>query len=90
MMKISQQFALRTIGDIYIVVRTNQSTEDSRQIMTLNETGAFLWNCLAAGNTRQGLLAAITTLYEVPEEDAAADIDSFLERLRTVGALLED
>jgi hypothetical protein len=52
-----------------------------------NETGGMLWRALAAGSSREALAQLVIDAYDVPAEQAAADIDAFLADLRDRGLL---
>ena len=57
-MKIKDGYKMRTIDGEHLVVATG-SAVDLGAMVTLNDTGAFLWERLAAGATRESLLAAL-------------------------------
>ncbi len=88
-MKLKSGFVLKSVGDNHIVVPVGAQTVDFRCMITLNETGAFLWKLLEAEQTEQTLVAALLEEYEVTEERAAADVAAFLGNLRD-SALLEE
>lgn len=86
-MKIKEGFVLKTVGDNYIVVPVGAQTVDFRCMITLNATGAFLWEKLAAGSDAEQLVAALLAEYEVTAERAAQDVDTFIAQLRENGLL---
>lgn len=88
-MKLKNGFVLKSVGDNHIVVPVGAQTVDFRCMITLNETGAFLWKLLETEQTEQTLVAAMLEEYDVTEERAAADIAAFLGNLRN-SALLEE
>jgi hypothetical protein len=49
----------------------------------LNGSGTHLWHRLADGCARQDLEASLVEHYEVDEEQAAADVETFLSDLHT-------
>ena len=59
------------------------------QIMSVNETGAFLWRLLEKGAEKPELVDGLTKEYEVDAETAEKDVDAFLNRLREK-ALIEE
>lgn len=81
-MKIKDGFVLREIGGKHIVVPVGSQSVDFRCIITLNETGAFLWQQLQEDKNAEELVAALLEEYEVSAEVAAADVQAFLEKLR--------
>jgi hypothetical protein len=55
---------------------------DSLQVFTLNETGMFLVESMGEGIAdRDGLVARMLASFEVEEDVAAADVDSFVADL---------
>ena len=54
---------------------------DFNGMITVNETGAFLWEKLSEEITEEALLAAMLDEYEVDEETAKADIAEFIKLL---------
>ncbi len=88
-MKIKDTFILSEIGDSYIVVPTGADTVDLNGMITLNETGAFLWEKLSVDKTREELADEILKEYDIDRETVLADIDAFVEKLRTLGAVCE-
>lgn len=87
-MKLKSGFVLKSVGENHIVVPVGAQTVDFRCMITLNETGAFLWKLLETEQTDKTLVAALLAEYDVTEERAVADVDAFLGHLRD-SALLE-
>ena len=52
-----------------------------------NPSGAFLWRMLIDGATRSALVTALVAAFEIEPERATHDVDSFLDRLKTLGLL---
>lgn len=85
-MKIKEDFVLRKVADSYVVVPVNKLTLDFNGIINLNETGAFLLKS-SKRLRKADLLKAILDEYEVSEEKASADIDTFIQKLREADVL---
>lgn len=81
-MNIKPGYSLRKVLDAYLVMSTGRGTYMPNQIMSLNETGAFLWNLLEKGADMGELVARMAEEYEVSPEDAARDTEAFLTQLR--------
>lgn len=88
-MKIKEGFLLRSVGDHHIVVPVGAQSVDFRGIITLNETGAFLWEKLRESATAEDLVQALLAEYDVPADVAAADVDTYLAALREKNLLDE-
>ena len=88
-MKTKKGFMLRSVADTHIVVPIGQASVDFNGLITLNETGAFLWEHLADGCSYDELLNALLSEYDVAEDEARKGIDSFLETARNAGVIEE-
>ena len=86
-MKLKKNFILRQVADTWVVLPLAEATVDFSAVMTLNGSGALLWQNLEQGADREGLVAALTAEYEVTEQKAAADVDAFLEKLARIGCI---
>ena len=51
-------------------------------MMTLNETGAFLWEQLKEDKSEEELVAALLAEYNVEKEVAAKDVSEFVLKLK--------
>lgn len=80
-MKIKDGFILRQVADTYIVVAVGEEAKKANVMVTLNETGGFLWEKLTTGATEDELLEAILDTYEIDEETARADVNAFIEKV---------
>ena len=80
-MKINPGFVLKDIAGTYVVVPVGDNLVDFSAMITLNETGAFLWNLLKEDITLEELADEMCKEYEVSKEDALADAKTFTETL---------
>lgn len=81
-MKIHPGYMLRQVMDVYAIIGIGREAYNPNQIMSVNETGAFLWHLLENGAERQELVDALLREYETDEQTAAKDVDAFLGQLR--------
>ena len=88
-MKIREGFILRQVMDIYVIIGIGSEAYIPNQIMSVNETGAFLWGLLEKGAEEQELVKDLMGEYDVDAQTAKQDVDVFLERLREK-ALIEE
>ncbi len=86
-MKIKDDFILRKVADTYVVVPVNSMTLDFNGIINLNETGAFLFELLQNGATKDELLIRLLEEYDVSEQKASSDIDIFIEKVKEADIL---
>lgn len=88
-MKIRSGFAIRQIAGSNIVVPVGQNSLDFNGMITLNDTGAFLWNTFQQDTTVEAAAKALTAAYEVDLARAQEDVKKFTDLLRE-NALLEN
>lgn len=86
-MKIKEDFILRKVADSYVVVPVNDLTLDFNGIINLNETGAFLFEQLQKGATRQQLVDKMLDEYDVKPATAENDIDAFISKIKDADIL---
>lgn len=86
-MKLKDNFILRQVADNWVVLPLANATAEFNGMLTLNETGAILWESLEQGYDRERLAEKLTEEYIVDYAQALLDIDEFLEKLREVGCL---
>ena len=83
MLKLDKEYILRQIGDDYIIVPVGKAALSFNGMITVNETGAFLWEQLVKGTSKEELLRTVVETYEVAPEEAERDIEEFLDALYT-------
>ncbi len=81
-MKIKSGYILRQVMDIYVVIGIGSDAYTPNQIMSVNETGAFLWKLLEEGTEIQPMIDALVKEYETDAETAEKDVKTFIEQLR--------
>ncbi len=86
-MKLVDGFVLKNIADTYVVVPLGTNTVSFRSIISLNESGAFLWSQLETEKTEDELLASMLKEYDIDEKTAREDIAAFIEKLKASGLL---
>ena len=86
-MKLNGSFILREVVGEYVLIPTGETALQFNGIISLNPVGAAIWKGLTEGRDRDALLNAILEEFEVSREEAAADLDEFLELLRSKNML---
>lgn len=86
-MKIREGFILRQVLDIYAVIGVGSEAYMPNRIMSVNETGAFLWRMLENGAEKQELIDALLREYETDPQTAEKDVDAFLKELQDKGLI---
>ena len=88
-MKIKEGFLLRRVGDNHIVVPVGGRAVDFRCIITLNDTGAFIWDTLQKDCTAEDVVNALLKEYDVSVDVAATDVAAYITAMREKGLLDE-
>ncbi|MBO5929507.1 MAG: PqqD family protein [Clostridia bacterium] len=88
-MRIKDNFVLRELCGNYVVVAVGEQTLNFKGLVKLNETGAFLWQKLAAEEiSEHELLNALLSEYDVDEATAKTDVREFVTLLQEADLLI--
>lgn len=85
-MKIKKGYVMQKVAGENVVIPTSDNLVLNKMI-TLNETGKFLWELLQKESTAEDLVQALTQEYEVDETTAKASVERFVEELKKNGFL---
>ena len=83
----SEEFLLRQEAGLTVIVPVGPAAVRFPGMISVNATGEFLWNALAAEQTLDSLVDALTAEYAVEREQAQRDVRTFLDTLTRAGAL---
>lgn len=86
--KEGYQYRLRSIGTLYMIVPVKGETICLKEIMIVNETGAYLWKLLEKEVSKEELLEAMLLEYNIDQKTAKEDILEFLETAKRIGIVL--
>lgn len=87
-MKRSSDFLLREVAGTTVIVPVGAAASTFPGMISVNATGAYLWEQLETEQTEQTLVQALTERYDVDEEKALVDVKAFVARLRPTGAIV--
>ena len=85
-MKLKEGFILRQVVGQNVVMPAGADL-DLNCMITLNETGAFLWERLNEETTEEALVAALLGEYDCDEPTAKNAVAGFVQKLRDNGFL---
>ena len=85
-MKLKEGFILRDVAGQTVVLPTGDEL-NLNMMITLNETGKFLWEQLEQEATEEALVAALLAEYDVDENTAKAAVAGFVGKLNEHGFL---
>ncbi|MBR2526905.1 MAG: PqqD family protein [Blautia sp.] len=86
-MKLKEDFVVQELGSTQFLVSMNP--EAFRGFMRSNETAGAIVDLLKKETTREKVIASMLEAYDAPEEVVAKDVDSILDKLRSIHALEE-
>jgi phosphoserine phosphatase len=73
----TQNLSWRQVGDEVVILDL-----DDTVYLTLNPSGAILWEALAEGATETELVEKLTGAFGISEDQAHTDLEAFLDRCR--------
>lgn len=88
-MKIRDTFILKTVAGENLVVPIGSKNISFNSVITLNESGKFLWNVLKTHVTEEDLVKALIDEYDIGRETAKKDVEVFIRSLKE-NDILED
>ena len=88
-MKLKTGFVLRKVADTYVVVAVGAEAKKHNVMITLNETGALLWEKLSEDATEDSLTNAILEVYDIDENTARADVNKFIEKIKSEDLIID-
>lgn len=85
-MKLKEGYIMREVAGQIVVLPTGDDL-NLNQMITLNETGRFLWQLLEKESDEDSLKAALLAQYEVDELTAGKSVSYFIKKLMDYGFL---
>lgn len=86
-MKIKEGFLLRQVAGRNVVL-PQSDTLNLNMMITLNDTGAFLWQQLQQETTEENMVQALLAEYDVDADTAAQSVKAFVAKLEENGLLI--
>ena len=87
-MKIKYNFVLRTVAGMNVVFPLGADANKFKGLLTLNESGVMLFRLLRNECTQERLICALVDEYDVSPEQARADVNEFIDKLKSVGCIV--
>ncbi|MCI8956765.1 MAG: PqqD family protein [Eubacterium sp.] len=82
-MKIKEGFILRNVAGNNVVVPIGQATLDFNGMMSLNDTGAFLFERLIEGTSKENLIDDLIAEYGIDRDLAVKDVEAFILKVES-------
>ena len=88
-MKAKTGFVLRKVVDEQILMPVGDNIGQYNGTVLMNDVSAFVWEKLQEAATKEELLQAVLSEFEVDEETASRDLDELLEKFAGLGIIEE-
>ena len=89
-MKRNTNFILREIAGENILVATGEAAQIFNGMITLNDVASFIWKNIDECKTVDKLIASILDEFDIDDETARRDIESFTAELIRIGMVIEE
>lgn len=86
-MKRIKEYIKRNIAGEIVLVPAGQTAEDFNGMITLTESGDFIWEHLEEARDFNHLVELILEEYDIDKETAAQDASAFLMQLLQTGMI---
>lgn len=86
-MKRIKEYIKRNIAEEIVLVPAGQTAEDFNGMITLTESGDFIWEHLEEAQDFNHLVELILEEYDIDKETAAQDASAFLMQLLQTGMI---
>lgn len=81
-MKLNENYILKTVAGMPVVVPVGDAVNNIRGMITLNGPAEIIWKALESGKSYDEIVAQIKAEYDSEEDIIKADLDAFLEKLK--------
>lgn len=88
-MKRNSGFLMRQVAGRFVLAPVGDTVKIFSGMITMNETGKFLWDLMEQDQTVDSLAQALVDTYQVDFEKAKEDVIKFLEPMKPVQAVID-
>lgn len=86
-MTINPKYRLRKVGGKSIII--SQNALNFEGILTLNDTGEFIWQMLDKGAETGEIVTSLAAECNVPEEEIKDEVFDFIENLKKANIVFD-
>lgn len=88
--KISESVVYTHVCEVPVLAVTRESFDETDVAASvLNDSGAFIWNCLGKGMTVGEIIRQVASEFEEEEETVREGVTAFLETLKEQNMIFE-
>lgn len=88
-MRLSNHFMKRRIADETILIPVGEMSLKFNGMITLNQTGEFVYQCLEEGMKESEIIREMLDTYQIEEQVARKEVSNFLMQCRELKIVLE-
>ena len=88
-MKRNPDFLLKDVAGKQVLVPVGKAAAAFPGMISVNASGKFIWEFLEQSHRFEDVVDAMTRQYEVTAETAQKDAQIFIDRLRSVKAIID-
>lgn len=89
-MRTKKGYRLRSLGKEYILVAEGLEVMDANQMISMNETAAFLWEAVEdKAFDAEALAQLLMNEYGIEEETAQKDVTPLLQTWKEAGIIVD-
>lgn len=81
-MKLKLQLVKRDIAGDIILVPVGAATSSIQGLITINETGAAIWDALPEAENEEAIVDKLYEQFDAERDELRMDVDEFLDKLR--------
>lgn len=86
-MKLKLQLVKREIAGDVILVPVGEATTKLKGLLTVNETGAAIWDALPDAENEEAIVDRLYETFDAESDVLRKDVDAFLAQLRELDIL---
>lgn len=86
-MKLKLQLVKREIAGDVILVPVGEATTKLKGLLTVNETGAAIWDALPDAENEEAIVDRLYEAFDAERDVLRKDVDAFLAQLRELDIL---
>lgn len=86
-MKLKLQLVKRDIAGDIILVPVGAATSSIQGLITINETGAAIWDALPGAENEEAIVDKLYEQFDAERDELRKDVDEFLDKLRELNII---
>ena len=84
-MKKSAGYVMRKVADEYVLVPHGAKTEETKEVFTLSDTAAFIYEKISEVDTVEELIQEVSSAYQVEKALVENDVREVLKFMEKMG-----